>query len=99
MQLRSGTSIASGSIATTKASTQASGTQAKGKLSIIIKDYSSRSSKMSTQTTSEASVFMEGFGNMNLNVGFPMVDAALFVQSLSMKIGSELNSIVIISIE
>ena len=77
MQLRSGTSIASGSTATTKASTQASGTQAKGKLSVIIEDYSSRSSKTSSQTTSEASAFMEGFANMNLNAGFPTVDAAL----------------------
>ena len=77
MQLRSGTLIASGSTATTKASTQASGTQAKGKLSVIIEDYSSRSSKTSSQTTSEASAFMEGFADMNLNVGFPTVDAAL----------------------
>ena len=77
MQLRSGTSIASGSIATTKTSTQASGTQAKEKLSVIIEDYSSHSSKTSSQSTNEASAFMEGFGNMNLNAGFPMVDVAL----------------------
>ena len=39
MHLRSDTLIASGSIATTKTSTQESGTQAKGPLSIIIEDY------------------------------------------------------------
>ena len=77
MLLRSGTSISSGSIATTKASTQASATQAKGKLSDIIENYSSRSSKMSSQTTSKVFAFMEGFGNMNLNVRFPTVDVAL----------------------
>ena len=77
MQLRSGTSITSGSIATTKASTQASGTQAKEKLSVIKENYSSRSSEMSSHTTSEASAFMEGFTIMNLNAHFPTVDAAL----------------------
>ena len=64
-------------LATTKASTQASGTQAKGKLSVIIEDYSSHSSETSSQSTSEAFAFMEGFGNMNLNAGFPTMDVAL----------------------
>ena len=80
MQLRSGTLIASGSIATTKASTQASGTQAKGKVSVIIEDYSSHSSEASSLSTSKAFAVMEGFDNMNLNAGFPKVDVALLGQ-------------------
>ena len=79
MQLHSGTLIASGSVATTKASTQASGIQAKSPLIAICEDHSSTSSDTSSHSTSEASVVMEGFGNMNLNTGtsFPIVDAAL----------------------
>ena len=79
MHLRSGTLIASGSIAATKASTQASGTQAKGPLSVIIEDYSSHSSKTSSLNTSEAFAFMEGFGNINLNASAPSysMDAGL----------------------
>ena len=63
----------------TKASTQASGIQAKSPLSEIREDHFSTSSDTSSQSASEASPYMEGFRDMNLNVGtsFPIVDAAL----------------------
>ena len=66
MHLRSGTSIASGSVARTKVSTQASGTQAKSPLKIIEEGTPSTTSDSSSQSTSEASATMEDFQNLNL---------------------------------
>ena len=67
MHLRSGTSIASGSIARSKVSTQASGTQAKNPLSTIEEGTLSTASESSSQSTSETSETMEGFQNLNLD--------------------------------
>ena len=67
MHLRSaGTSIASGSVARTKVSTQASGTQTKSSLKIIEEGTPSTPSNSSSQSTSEASATMEDFQNLNL---------------------------------
>ena len=77
MHLRSGTSIAFGSIARSKVSTQASGTQPKNPLTAIEEDTPSTASESSSHSTSETSETMEGFQNLNLDVNKALnVDAA-----------------------
>ena len=75
MHLRSGASITFGLQASTKASTQASGVQAKSLLSAIIEGQSSSSSDTSRQSASEASASMDSFRNLNLNNSTMNVDA------------------------
>ena len=67
MHLRSGTSLASGSTAKSKVSTQASGTQAKSPLTTIVEDTSSTTSETSSQSLSETSETMEDFQNLNMD--------------------------------
>ena len=77
MHLRSGTSIASRSIARSKVSTQASGTQAKSPLTTIEEGTPSTTSESSSQSLSEAFETMEDFQNLNLDANGAMnIDAA-----------------------